>query len=72
MFEPSKSSTSDRAALSATAVIVAVILAFIAWAEGLRAATYEDPVVLAYLSIRDLDAGRGDSRADPCDLEGKP
>jgi hypothetical protein len=73
MFEPGVTpSTSDRVVLSAAAVIVAVMFGLIVWAEGLRAATYEDPVVLAYLSIHDLDAGHGDSPADPCTLEDTP
>jgi hypothetical protein len=73
MFEPSVTPCkSDRVALSAAAVIVVVMFGLIVWAEGLRAATYEDPVVLAYLSIHDLDAGHGDSPADPCAVEGKP
>jgi hypothetical protein len=73
MFEPAVTpSTSDRIALSAAAVIVAVMFGLIVWADGLRAATYEEPVVLAYMSIHDLDAGHGDSPADPCFPEGKP
>jgi hypothetical protein len=72
MFKSSRAYTSVHAPLTVAAVIVAVIVGMVVWTEGLHAATYEDPVVLAYLSIRDLDASHGDSRADPCALEDGP